>query len=58
VSSGIVVALLIGAYAAAAPVLSSLVKAKVQQVLRDRFESDLEIRNLQVSLFPLVSIRR
>jgi hypothetical protein len=56
VVSGVVVLILIGAYAAAAPALSSIARSRIQSALQDRFDSDLQIQNLKVSLFPSVSI--
>jgi hypothetical protein len=55
---GAVLALLavIGLFAAAAPGLSSIAQARIQTVLQDRFDSDLQIQNLKVSLFPSVAI--
>lgn len=53
---GVIAVILIGAYAAAAPALSSVARTKIQSALQERFDSDLQIQNLKVSLFPSVSI--
>ncbi len=54
--ASLVVLLLIGLYAAASPALSSMARSRIQKTLQDRFDSELQIRNFKVSLFPLVSI--
>jgi hypothetical protein len=46
----------IGLFAAAAPGLSSIARARIQTVLQDRFDSDLQIQDLRVSLFPSVAV--
>jgi hypothetical protein len=54
--AGVAAVVLIGVYAAAAPALSSIARARIQSTLQDRFDSDLQIQNLGVSLFPSVAI--
>jgi hypothetical protein len=48
--------LFIGLYAAASPALSSVARSRLQRMLQDNFASELQIRNLRVSLFPSVAI--
>jgi hypothetical protein len=52
----IVAVILIGAYEAVAPALSSIARARIQCALQERFASDLQIRNLKVSLFPSLAV--
>jgi len=48
--------LLIFVFAALSPVISSIARTRVQSALQARFDSDLVIRNLRVSLFPSVRL--
>jgi hypothetical protein len=51
-----IVLLAVAALAAAAPALSAVARSKIQTALQDRFDSDLQIQNLKVSLIPSVSV--
>jgi hypothetical protein len=48
--------LLLVAFAIAGPALSTFAAAEIRKTLRDRFDSDVEIQNLKVSLFPSVML--
>ena len=48
--------LAVAALAVAAPALSAIARSKIQAALQDRFDSDLQIQNLKVSVFPSVSV--
>ena len=51
-----VAAMALALFAVAAPVLSSIARTKIQTILQDRFDSDLQIQNLKVTVFPSVAI--
>ncbi len=55
IGGGIVLVLVV-VFAAAAPMLSSYARTRIQSALQDRFASDLQIQNFKVSLFPSVAI--
>jgi hypothetical protein len=55
-AAGIVVVGLIAIFAAAAPMLSSMARSRIQETLQESFASDLQIQNLKVSLFPSVGV--
>src|ERR1700683_556784 len=55
-TAAVVVLVLIGVFAAAAPTLSFMARSRIQTTLQDGFASDLQIKNLKVSLFPSVAI--
>jgi uncharacterized protein involved in outer membrane biogenesis len=54
--AAVIVVILVGVTAALAPGLSSIARSKTQVMLQNRFESDLQIQSLKVSLFPSVVV--
>jgi hypothetical protein len=52
----VIVVVLIGAWAISAPMLSGIVKQRIVTALQESFNSDLDLKTLEVTLFPRIKI--